>query len=250
MNFIKNNLANAFTLGNLFSGCVGIIHLIAGNYQVTAVCIIISLVLDFFDGFVARALKSNSNLGIQLDSLADMVSFGFLPGVAMMKMLEPFGNQLFGIELPFEIKYFGFFITLFSCLRLAIFNLDEEQKYYFKGLNTPSNTILIFGFYLLTQILFSKNTIIPKIVTNSEMDTIHFSPEILILMTILSSWLLISPFKMISMKFKSMKLKDNYPKLALLIGGILILALFKIAGIPLVIVYYILISLVFQKQMK
>jgi CDP-diacylglycerol--serine O-phosphatidyltransferase len=83
MNFIKNNLANAFTLGNLFSGCIGAIELLNGNYQITAFCIIISLVLDFFDGFVARALHSNSNLGVQLDSLADMVSFGFLPGLVM-----------------------------------------------------------------------------------------------------------------------------------------------------------------------
>ena len=74
MNFIKNNLANAFTLGNLFSGSVGAIMLLQGNYQITAVCIIISAVLDFFDGFIARALKSNSELGVQLDSLADMVT--------------------------------------------------------------------------------------------------------------------------------------------------------------------------------
>lgn len=250
MNFIKNNLANAITLGNLFSGCIGAVHLILGDYQTTAICIILSLVLDFFDGFVARALKANSNLGTQLDSLADMVSFGFIPGLAMFKMLEPFGNEILGMQFPFEIKYFGFLITLFSCLRLAIFNLDEEQKYYFKGLNTPSNTIFIFGIYLLTQILFSKNTLIPEIITNGEMDTIHFSSEILLVITILSSWLLISPIKMIAMKFKSMKLEDNYPKLALLIGSILILAIFKIVGIPMVILYYILISLIFQKQLK
>lgn len=237
MNFIKNNLANAFTLGNLFSGCVGIIHLIAGNYQITAICIIISLVLDFFDGFVARALKSNSELGVQLDSLADMVSFGFLPGVAMMKILEPFKNHLFGMELPFEIKYFGFLITLFSCLRLAIFNLDDDQKYYFKGLNTPSNTILIFGLYYAYK--------------TSENYSFLFENEIyLLILTAISSWLLISPIKMISMKFKSMKLQDNYPKLSLLIGGILILLIFKTVGIPLIIIYYILISLIFQKQLK
>lgn len=147
MNFIKNNLANAFTLANLFSGSIGVIHLLAGNYQITALCIILSLVLDFFDGFIARALKSNSNLGAQLDSLADMVSFGLLPGLVIYKALEPFGNQFLGTNLPFEIKYLALFITLFSCLRLAIFNLDDEQTYYFKGLNTPSNTILIFGLY-------------------------------------------------------------------------------------------------------
>lgn len=237
MNFIKNNLANAITLGNLFSGCVGAVHLISGEYKITAVCIILSLVLDFFDGFVARALKANSNLGTQLDSLADMVSFGLIPGLTMFKMLEPFGNELLGMQLPFELKYFGFLITLFSCLRLAIFNLDEDQKYYFKGLNTPSNTILIFGLFF----------------ANKELGSFGFLFDnniYLVILTVISSWLLISPIKMIAMKFKSMKLEDNYPKLALLIGAILILIIFKTVGIPLVILYYILISLIFQKQLN
>ncbi|MPS65297.1 MAG: CDP-alcohol phosphatidyltransferase [Chryseobacterium sp.] len=255
MNFIKNNLANAITLGNLFSGCIGIIHLVTGDYLITALCIIISLVLDFFDGFVARALKSNSNLGIQLDSLADMVSFGFLPGLAMFKILEPFRNDFFGIELPFDIKYFGFLITLFSCLRLAIFNLDEEQKYYFKGLNTPSNTILIFGIYFVLQtgIGYLPQSDLAYPVQNQFGGlniSFNFGLEIWLLLTILSSWLLISPIKMIAMKFKSMKLQDNYPKLVLLIGGIIILIVFKTVGIPLLIIYYILVSLIFQKQLN
>ena len=237
MNFIKNNLANAFTLANLFSGSIGVIQLLAGNYQITAICIIVSLILDFFDGFIARAMKSNSNLGAQLDSLADMVSFGLLPGIVMHKALEPFGNQIFGMELPFEIKYFGLFITLFSCLRLAIFNLDEEQTYYFKGLNTPSNTILIFGLYY-------------AYLENGNFQFIFENPLLMVIFTIISSWILVSPIKMIAMKFKSMKLEDNYPKIALLIGAVLILIIFKTIGIPLVILYYILISLIFQKQLK
>ncbi|KQS89420.1 CDP-alcohol phosphatidyltransferase family protein [Chryseobacterium sp. Leaf394] len=242
MNFIKNNLANAITLGNLFSGCVGAVHLISGDYQTTAICIILSLVLDFFDGFVARALKANSNLGTQLDSLADMVSFGLIPGLAMFKMLEPFGSEVLGLHLPLEIKYLGFLITLFSCLRLAIFNLDEDQKYYFKGLNTPSNTILIFGIYLLTTPYFPFE--------NYAFDKNSTPVLILLVITILSSWLLISPIKMIAMKFKSMKLQDNYPKIALLIGAVLILIIFKTVGIPLIIIYYIIISLIFHKQLK
>ena len=237
MNFIKNNLANAFTLANLFSGSIGVIQLLAGNYQITAICIIVSLILDFFDGFIARAMKSNSNLGAQLDSLADMVSFGLLPGIVMYKALEPFGNQIFGMELPFEIKYFGIFITLFSCLRLAIFNLDEEQTYYFKGLNTPSNTILIFGLYY-------------AFLENGNFQFLFDNPLLMVIFTIISSWILVSPIKMIAMKFKSMKLEDNYPKIALLIGAVLILIIFKTIGIPLVILYYILISLIFQKQFK
>lgn len=236
MNFIKNNLANAITLGNLFSGCVGIVHLISGDYQTAAICLLISLTLDFFDGFVARALKSGSNLGGQLDSLADMVSFGFLPGVAMMKMLEPFGSQLFGIDFPFEIKYFGLLITLFSCLRLAIFNIDDDQTYYFKGLNTPSNTVLIFGLYYVYK---------------ESGDFSFIQNEIyLLFLTVVSSWLLISPIKMISMKFKSKKLADNYSKVVLLVGGILILAIFQFNGIPLIVLYYILVSLLFQKQLS
>lgn len=237
MNFIKNNLANAITLGNLLSGCIGAIHLISGDYQTTAVCIVLSLILDFFDGFTARALKANSNLGTQLDSLADMVSFGLVPGLTMFKMLEPFGTDLFGMTLPFEIQYFGLLITLFSCLRLAIFNLDEDQKYYFKGLNTPSNTILIFGLFYA----FKENQSFEFLLNN------EFA---LIILTIISSWLLISPIKMIAMKFKSMKLQDNYPKIALLVGSVIILAIFKTIGIPLVIIYYILISIIFQKQLK
>lgn len=237
MNFIKNNLANAFTLGNLFSGCIGAIHLINGDYKTTALCIIISLILDFFDGFVARAMKSNSELGVQLDSLADMVSFGLIPGLAMYKMLEHFGNDLLGLDLPFDIKYLGLFITLFSCLRLAIFNIDEEQKYYFKGLNTPSNTILIFGLYYAFKEVGSYSFIANNVL-------------ILIILTILSSWLLISPIKMIAMKFKSMKVHDNIPKIVLLIGAILILAIFKITGISLVIIWYILVSLIFQKKLN
>ena len=138
---------------------------------------------------------------------------------------------------PFEVKYLGLFITLFSCLRLAIFNIDDEQKYYFKGLNTPSNTFLIFGLYYA----YMERNAFGFLLDNQ---------WFLIIFTGLSSWLLISPVKMIAMKFKSMKLEDNYPKLALFIGSILILAFLGIVGIPAVIIYYILVSLIFQKQLK
>ncbi|CAM2896760.1 CDP-alcohol phosphatidyltransferase [Chryseobacterium flavum] len=237
MDFIKNNLANALTLANLFAGSIGAIHLISGDYQTTAICLILSSIFDFFDGFVARALKSNSNLGLQLDSLADMVSFGFIPGLTMYKALEPFGTELSGLHFPFEIKYIGLLVTVFSCLRLAIFNLDEEQRYYFKGLNTPTNTILLFGLYYAFK------------------ETGHFSflfdhSLLLVILSVLTSWLLVSPIKMMAMKFKSRQLKDNYPKIVLLVGGIAILALFQIVGIPMLVIYYILVSLVFQRQLK
>jgi len=237
MDFIKNNLANALTLANLFAGCIGVIHLISGDYQTTAICLILSSVFDFFDGFVARALKSNSNLGLQLDSLADMVSFGVIPGLTMYKALEPFGAELLGMHVPFEIRYLGLIVTVFSCLRLAIFNLDEEQRYYFKGVNTPTNTVLLFGLYYAFK----------------ETGTFSFlfdNEWLLVLLTLLTSWLLISPIKMMAMKFKSRQLKDNYPKIVLLAGGIAILALFQVVGIPMLVLYYILVSIIFQKQLN
>lgn len=232
MKFLRNNLANLFTLGNLFPGSVGAIELIHGNYKITAICILISSILDFFDGFIARALKSNSNLGVQLDSLADMVTFGFLPGLTMYTLLTPFAPQ-YGSFFP----YLGLLITLFSCLRLAIFNIDEEQKYYFKGLNTPSNTFLIFGLFYA----FKDAQYFAFIAEN---------PIILILLTIISSYLLVSPIKMIAMKFKSKKISDNYPKIFLLTGSIVLLIIFKTAGIPIVVIYYIVISLIFKNQLK
>ncbi|MBU3049227.1 CDP-alcohol phosphatidyltransferase family protein, partial [Chryseobacterium indologenes] len=207
MNFIKNNLANALTLANLFAGCIGAIHLISGDYQTTAICLILSAVFDFFDGFVARALRSNSNLGLQLDSLADMVSFGLIPGLTMYKAIEPFGAELMGLHLPFEVKYLGLIATSFSCLRLAIFNLDEEQRYYFKGLNTPTNTVLLFGLYYAFK-------------ETGSFSFLFESEILLLLLTLITSFMLISPVKMIAMKFKSKALKDNYPKIALLLGGI------------------------------
>ncbi|MBV8328561.1 CDP-alcohol phosphatidyltransferase family protein [Chryseobacterium sp.] len=237
MDFIKNNLANALTLANLFAGCIGAIHLILGDYQTTAICIILSAIFDFFDGFVARALKSNSNLGLQLDSLADMVSFGLIPGLTMYKALEPFGNELLGLHFPFEIQYIGLVVTLFSCLRLAIFNLDEEQRYYFKGLNTPTNTVLLFGLYYAFR-------------ETGSFGFLFNSGLLLILLSLITSWLLVSPIKMMAMKFKSRQLKDNYPKIVLLAGGIIILAAFKVVGIPMLVIYYMLVSFIFQKQLK
>jgi CDP-diacylglycerol--serine O-phosphatidyltransferase len=179
---------------------------------------------------------SNSNLGLQLDSLADMVSFGVIPGLTMFKALEPFGSEILGFNVFFDIKYIGLLVTVFSCLRLAIFNLDEEQRYYFKGLNTPTNTVLLFGLYYA----FKETNAFSFLFENA---------SLLVLLTILTSWLLISPIKMMAMKFKSKKLQDNYSKIVLLGGGIAILAIFQVVGIPMLVIYYILVSVIFQKQL-
>lgn len=230
MNFLRNNLANAFTLGNLFSGCLGVISLLKGNYEITAVCLLVSALLDFFDGFVARALKANSSLGVQLDSLADMVTFGLIPGLTLYTALEETRPEFSWL------KYVGLLVTLFSCLRLAIFNLDEEQRYYFKGLNTPTNTFLIFGLYYA----FKEEGFLAGLMNE---------PWALVALAVISAGLLVSPVKMISMKFRNYSVKDNKPKIVLAIGGILILTIFRIPGVPLAVVWYLAVSLFFQRKL-
>lgn len=230
MNFLRNNLANAFTLGNLFSGCIGVISLLNGHYEITALCLLVSAVLDFFDGFIARALKSNSPLGVQLDSLADMVTFGLIPGLTLYVAIENTAT-----DFPY-LKYAGLLVTLFSCLRLAIFNLDEEQKYYFKGLNTPTNTFLIFGLYYA----FREEGFLTGLMNQ---------PWALVALAVLSSWLLVSPIKMISMKFRNYSVKDNIPKIVLAAGGLLILVIFRIPGVPLAVVWYLAVSFFFQRKL-
>ena len=142
-------IPNFLTLTNLFCGCLSILFLtnqFGNDYSEIAfavmVLMMISLVCDFLDGMVARLLNQQSPLGTELDSLADVVSFGVVPGLMMMKMLE---NSA-GISFEY-LPFVGLLITLFSALRLAKFNIDTEQTSYFKGLNTPANTILIFSFF-------------------------------------------------------------------------------------------------------
>ena len=120
---------------------------------------------------------------------------------------------------------------------LAIFNIDDEQTYYFKGLNTPTNTVLIFGLSYVYKEFGSFGFLVENEIY-------------LLILTLVSSWILVSPVRMISMKFKSKKLADNYSKVVLLVGGILILAIFQFNGIPLIVIYYILVSLIFQRQLR
>lgn len=232
MNFFRDNTANLLTLLNLFCGATGAIHLVKDNYEVTAICLMGSLILDFLDGFVARALKSASPLGVQLDSLADMVSFGLIPGLSLWQALQIKGISVGNIDL----SYVGLIVTLFSCLRLAIFNLDTDQGYSFKGLNTPSNTLLLFGLYYG----YRKTGLYNELMS---------SPIFLIILTVVSSWLLVCPFRMIALKFKSLAWRDNIEKIVFVGGSLVILAVGGILWVPIVILWYMLVSFFFWKRL-
>ncbi|MFA7616455.1 MAG: CDP-alcohol phosphatidyltransferase family protein [Weeksellaceae bacterium] len=238
-------IPNFLTLGNLFCGCLACVFVIYGTYDLIIFLFAGSLIFDFFDGMIARLLKSNSEIGIQLDSLADMISFGFLPGILMSKMLN-IDALLFCIKEflnvtinPCEnvsiLSLIGLFIILFSALRLAKFNVDTEQSTYFKGLATPANTILIFSlFWIQNQNGF---IISPK-----------FDLYILIGITLISCWLLIANIPIFSFKFKGFAWKDNHYKYVFLIISIILLILFQMNSVPFIILLYIIISIIFRKK--
>lgn len=230
-------IPNFLTLGNLFAGCLSILYLTGhfGDDSVniaTAVMIlmILSLVFDFLDGMVARAMKISSEIGLQLDSMADMVSFGVVPGIMMMQMLEKTDEQSIS-----GLAFFGFLITLFSALRLAKFNIDTEQSTYFKGLATPANTILIFSLFWL---LANQGAII-----NQYLDNV-----LLCAVTVITSLMLISNLPLFSFKLKGLAWKDNDFKYIFVIICIILLLLFKIAAIPFILLLYIFISILFRKK--
>ena len=134
---MKKHIPNSITLLNLFSGCIGVIMAFHQQFDYALLCMLLSAVFDFCDGMAARALKAYSNIGKELDSLADVVSFGFLPGMLAFQLLHASSLTDTCQALP----YLAFIITLFSALRLAKFNVDERQTTGFIGLATPANAL-------------------------------------------------------------------------------------------------------------
>ena len=159
---LKKHIPNAITCANLFSGCIGIVFAFKGEQEVAAYFVLLSGLFDFFDGMVARLLNVKSEIGKQLDSLADMVSFGFLPGVVMFQLLML--SDYSSAYLP----YLGFLITVFSALRLAKFNIDERQTEDFIGLNTPKNTLFIVSLPFIAHDYPARNFTIADICASGD----------------------------------------------------------------------------------
>ncbi len=213
------HLPNLLTCFNLLCGCLGIVAVLENRNIEAAYFVWAACVFDFFDGFAARALKVSSPIGKELDSLADVVSFGLLPAVVVYK-LWPAGS---GEYLP----YLSFSIAIFSALRLAIFNVDETQRDSFRGLPTPANALLITALPLQQAVI---------------MDWI-IQPWALITIILLSSFLLVSPLELFALKFKNFTWQSNKIRFTFLILSVLVLGFGQAAAIPLVILLYIALSL-------
>jgi CDP-diacylglycerol--serine O-phosphatidyltransferase len=222
------HLPNFLTCCNLLCGCFGIVFLLENRDVPAAYFVWAACVFDFLDGFVARMLKVSSPIGKELDSLADVVSFGVLPALVMYKLI--------GANTTMEsLPYVGFTIAAFSALRLAIFNVDTRQSDSFIGLNTPANTLFITSLPLL-----------PESVTSW-----LYQEWLLVVITLVFSLLLVSPIKIFALKFKNFSWGDNKIRFTFLLISVLLILLLQLSAIPLIILLYIgmslLDSMLFQK---
>lgn len=218
---MKKHLPNFLTSCNLICGCLGIVFVLEGRGVPAAYLVWLACVFDFFDGFAARMLKVHSPVGKELDSLADVISFGVLPALVMYKMI---GASSSSVILP----YAGFMIAVFSALRLAIFNVDETQSDSFKGLNTPANTLFITSLPLLSD----------------HVGTWLYQPVVLVAITFIFSLLLVSRIEIFALKFKNFSWQENKLRFTFLLLSVLLLVSLQILAIPIIIILYIVLSLI------
>lgn len=226
-------IPNALTLLNVFCGSCALVRIQNGRYTEGVVFLIVALVADFFDGFAARLLNVKSDMGRELDSLADMVSFGVVPGLILYKLIKTSD-----LASSFEQSYvplLAFIITAFSCYRLAKFNLDTRQTTDFIGLATPANTLFFIGLLLIKQ-----NEL-------DGLDALVSNKTFLYALIPLSSYLLVSEIPMFSFKFKGFGWVGNEIRYIFASIAIALLILMREAAISLLIVIYVSINVVFNQ---
>jgi len=236
---IKKHIPNAITLLNLLAGLLALIHAFNGNYNEAFSLVCLGIFFDFWDGFFARIWKVQSPIGLQLDSLADMVTSGVVPGLVMYKMLGDIQENQSQYNLTEDtyymgvVPYLGFLITLASCYRLAKFNIDTRQTDSFIGLPTPANALLIMS--------------IPMIQFHSEFEwLVDFlsNPYVLVGVTVLSSYLLNAEIPLFSLKVKSFSWEKYKMQVVFLILSLILIVLLEFIAIPIIILLYVILSVV------
>ena len=247
----KRHIPNIVTLLNLFSGCIAVLFAVESNFILAAFFVFLGIFFDFFDGLIARKLNVQSPLGIQLDSLADVVTSGVVPGIVMYKLIAMASGVIDFVSYEDNwsdsflyvgtkvslLPLIGLFITLASAYRLAKFNIDEDQQTYFKGLPTPANTLLILSLPMILE--FQDSDLMNAIIINK---------WFLIGLTLLSCYLLNSNIKLFALKFKNWSFKSNAVRYIFLILTIVLLVVLQFAAIPLIIIFYFLLSILDQKN--
>ena len=238
---IKKHIPNIVTLGNLFCGTLATMFAVGGYFEMTALFVALGIFLDFFDGFFARIFKVSGELGKQLDSLADMVTSGVVPGIVLFVLLE--SNQQASYEINTEFKVsmglplIGLLVTLAACYRLAKFNLDKRQSESFIGLPTPAMSLFIVSLPLVQ--MHSDINFVKDLIGNN-----YF----LIGIGILFSFLMNLEFSLFSLKFKNYGIRENLFKYTLILLSIILLVTIEYLAVPVIIMCYVILSML--KNMK
>jgi len=219
------------TSGNLFCGVLAILALGRGEFFLASNLVILAGVLDFFDGFAARIFKVDGDFGKQLDSLADVITFGLVPGLYLYHTLLKLNEWPFEMSYPTWLVFIPLLIPVFSALRLAKFNIDTEQSSSFIGLPTPANAFWIMSLpYFMEEFNYLE----------------LMNPYVLVAWALLSCFLLVSPLKLMALKVKGFGWKENASRYIFLLICLILLVVFKFASLSIIIPFYILYSLLLK----
>ncbi|HXB11306.1 MAG TPA: CDP-diacylglycerol--serine O-phosphatidyltransferase [Bacteroidia bacterium] len=225
MSFIRNNIPNAITCLNLLCGCMALVFISRDFTFIASWLVIGAAVADFFDGLAARLLNVKSPIGKDLDSLADMVSFGVVPGMMLVKLIH---DPIF--------CWIGLAIPIFAALRLAKFNNDERQATNFIGLPSPANALFIISFPLIIryhnywQIFY---------LSHAEFSIYFFSA-----VAVICSALMVMPIPLFSMKMKNLSWANNKTRYIFAILSLIGLVLLAYQAVPLIMILYVVLSVI------
>ena len=241
---IKKHIPNLLTLGNLLCGTIATIFAVQGEFVFAALLVIAGILFDFLDGFAARLLHVSGELGKQLDSLADMVTSGVVPGIIMFKLLQDenvfmndnYLNSLEQFSFNFNVNdvlpFLGLLLTLGACYRLAKFNIDTRQSDSFIGLPTPAMSLFVISLPLIQE--YSSIDFVQNIIANN-----YF----LIAVTIVLTYLMNAELPLFSLKFKEYSVKNNVIKYLFLVVSLCMIIFLQYLSIPLIILVYVILSI-------
>ncbi len=243
---LKKHIPNLITLGNLLCGTIATIFAVQNNFVAAGLFVLIGILLDFFDGFAARLLNVSGELGKQLDSLADMVTSGVVPGIIMFYLIANNSNSGSFAENTVtndwftfnssSIQIIGLLLTLGACYRLAKFNIDTRQTDSFIGLPTPAMSLFVISLPLIQE--HTTIIMVQNLISNN-----YF----LIGITFLLTYLMNAEIPLFSLKFKDYTLKNNLVKYIFILASFLLVFFLKYVSIPLIITLYVVMSLFSNK---
>ncbi|WP_158837976.1 CDP-alcohol phosphatidyltransferase family protein [Polaribacter sp. L3A8] len=230
---LKKHIPNLITLGNLFCGTVATIFAVEGDFVYAGLFVVLGILFDFFDGFAARLLNVSGELGKQLDSLADMVTSGVVPGIIVYKLLIENTDEILDFNEPNYLPFIGLLLTLGACYRLAKFNIDTRQSDSFIGLPTPAMSLFIISLPLIQE--YSTITFAQELITSN-----YF----LIAVTLILTYLMNVELPLFSLKFKDYSFKKNIIVYSFLFASFILIYTLHFISIPFIIILYIIISLI------